>query len=135
MPIRIDLHDAMFGERPRPLCRWGEFSVSVFRYDSGHVLWRAHNRFEIYEHTGVDTITDFGVGDRIEFAEVATVGSSRWGADIADVFRTETTAEGTMLSYNHHAYGWADVVLLENVEVSIEDLIDGGQIDFSQYAI
>lgn len=43
MPVRIDLYDRMFGEKERPLCQSGKFSVSTFRYDSGVSALRIGN--------------------------------------------------------------------------------------------
>lgn len=111
----------------------GADSFTYYSYDIVSSNYRG-NRWS-YDHEGVDTITDFGVGDRLEFWEGASTGTSRWGADIADVIRTEATAGGTLVSYNHEGYGWADAVLLQGVDVSLQDLIDGGQIDFGQFAI
>ena len=33
--MRIELHNSMFGEKERPLCQFGVFSISTFRFDSG----------------------------------------------------------------------------------------------------
>lgn len=43
MPVRIDLHASLFGEKERPVCRAGEFAVSSFRYDSGVAALRLRN--------------------------------------------------------------------------------------------
>ena len=43
MSLKFELHQAMFGEKERRLCRMGEFAVSSFRYDSGIKALRIKN--------------------------------------------------------------------------------------------
>jgi hypothetical protein len=35
MAVKIEVRKCMFGEKERPLCRMGPFTVSTFRYESG----------------------------------------------------------------------------------------------------
>ncbi|MEM9584271.1 MAG: DUF4432 family protein [Pseudomonadota bacterium] len=41
--MRIELYDAMFGDKERPLCQLDEFAISTFRYDSGVAALRVKN--------------------------------------------------------------------------------------------
>lgn len=76
-------------------------------------------------HYGVDTITDFGVGDRLDFSKFF----SGHVADIADVIRVTESADGTMLTLDAGSSGFVDVVFLEGVfDLDLEFLDGNGQI-------
>lgn len=76
-------------------------------------------------HYGVDTITDFGVGDRLDFSKFFSGNV----ADIADVIRVTESADGTMLTLDAGSSGFVDVVFLEGVfDLDLEFLDGNGQI-------
>ncbi|MEW5962279.1 MAG: Ig-like domain-containing protein [Pseudomonadota bacterium] len=77
-------------------------------------------------HYGVDTITDFGVGDRLDFSQFFSGNV----ADIADVIRVTETADGTMLRLDAGSgVGFVDVVFLGDVfDLDLEFLEGNGQI-------
>lgn len=77
-------------------------------------------------HYGVDTITDFGVGDRLDFSKLVN-GSIK---SLADAVRVTETAEGTLLTLDTGSgAGFVDVVLLEGVfDLDLEFLDGNGQI-------
>jgi len=75
-------------------------------------------------HYGVDRITDFGAGDRLDFEEL--LKGMKYG-DLSDVIQLTTTDEGTMISVDIKGYsGFADVVFLEGVFDLDLDFLDGG---------
>ncbi|KUO67793.1 MAG: hypothetical protein APF80_00700 [Alphaproteobacteria bacterium BRH_c36] len=78
-------------------------------------------------HYGVDRITDFGAGDRLDFEDI--LKGVKYD-ELSDVIRATTTAEGTLLSIDIKGYsGFADVVLLEGVFDLDLDYLDGsGQL-------
>ena len=43
MPMRIELHGVLFGEKERPVCEFGSLAVSAFCYDSGVAALRVSN--------------------------------------------------------------------------------------------
>lgn len=75
---------------------------------------------------GVDTITDFGVGDRLDFSQLIAGHPS----DISDVIRVTETDEGTLLTVDTGTgAGFVDVVFLDGVfNLDLELLDGGGQI-------
>ncbi|MBU1211436.1 MAG: cadherin-like domain-containing protein [Alphaproteobacteria bacterium] len=78
-------------------------------------------------HYGVDRITDFGAGDRLDFEDL--LNGVKYD-ELSDVIRATTTAEGTLLSIDIKGYsGFADVVFLEGVFDLDLDYLDGsGQL-------
>jgi len=76
-------------------------------------------------HYGVDIITDFGVGDRLDFSEFVSGHH-----DVVDVVRLEETELGTMVSVNTGSgSSFYDVVFLEGVfDLDLEFLDGNGQI-------
>lgn len=79
------------------------------------------------DHYGVDRITDFGAGDRLDFGDLL---SGVKYDDLSDVIHATVTEEGTLLSIDIKGYsGFADVVLLEGVFDLDLDYLDGsGQL-------
>lgn len=78
-------------------------------------------------HFGVDRITDFGAGDRLDFEDL--LKGVKYD-DLSNVIRLTTTEEGTLLSIDIKGYsGFADVVMLEGVFDLDLDYLDGsGQL-------
>ena len=64
-------------------------------------------------HHGVDQITDFGAGDRLDFEDL--LRNVRY-QDISDVVQLNESADGTTVSVNlSGSAGWTDVVFLDGV--------------------
>jgi Ca2+-binding RTX toxin-like protein len=97
----------------------GGAGADTFRFDRTDVVSGKN-------HYGVDTITDFGVGDRLDFSRFF----SGHVADIADVIQVAETADGTMLRLDAGSgVGFVDVVFLGDVfDLDLEFLEGNGQI-------
>ncbi|MGD9785558.1 MAG: Ig-like domain-containing protein [Hyphomicrobiaceae bacterium] len=78
-------------------------------------------------HYGVDLVTDFGSGDRLDFDDL--VPSSREG-HAADYIRLTDTVEGTIVSVDlGTSAGFVEVVMLEGVHgLDLHDMLATGQI-------
>lgn len=98
----------------------GGSGADTFSFDKKHVA--SGNT-----HHGVDRITDFGAGDRLDFSDLLKGARFR---DLSDIIQVTTTDEGTMLSVDFKGYsGFADVVFLEGVFDLDLDFLDGsGQL-------
>ncbi|MGI9406980.1 MAG: calcium-binding protein [Hyphomicrobiaceae bacterium] len=70
---------------------------------------------------GIDTITDFDFGsDTLDFRNL--VKATKYD-DLSEVVQIENTDEGTLVSvYSGSDYGWQDVVMLEDADVSLDTL-------------
>ncbi len=79
------------------------------------------------EHLGVDRITDFGKGDKLDFSNLLKGASY---TDIADVVRLEETKTGTMVSVDlGNGLGFQEVVMLDGVSgLTVDDLLDSGSL-------
>ncbi len=78
-------------------------------------------------HHGVDRITDFGAGDRLDFDSL--LRGVKYN-DLSEVVQLTETSEGTMVSVDMNgSAGWTDVVLLEGMfDLDLDFLEGGGQI-------
>ncbi len=78
-------------------------------------------------HHGVDRITDFGAGDRLDFEDL--LKGVKYDS-LADVVKVTETDEGTLLSVDLNGHsGFTDVVLLEGVfDLDLDYLDGGGQV-------
>jgi len=75
-------------------------------------------------HHGVDRITDFGAGDRLDFESLLKGVKSN---NLSDIVHLTETSEGTLVSVEAKgAPGLTDVVLLEGVFDLDLDFLDGG---------
>ena len=76
---------------------------------------------------GLDRITDFGAGDRLDFSGVFAARP----AAAADVLRVADTAAGTVISADVGSGQFIDVVVLENVHgTTIDELVSAQSIVF-----
>ncbi len=77
------------------------------------------------KHLGVDTITDFGAGDRLDLSEFTKYFV---GAPIDSVVHLTDSASGSMLSVKIGT-SFVDLVMLEGIHgVLASDLLDDGMI-------
>lgn len=112
--------DVLRSERGFDILTGGEGS-DTFVFDESDIVSGSN-------YHGFDTITDFGVGDQLDFSDF---GHGNRPMDMDDLRVTET-AQGTMVSVNMgKKTGFVDVVMLEDVHgMDLADLIDGDHFIF-----
>ena len=72
---------------------------------------------------GFDHVTDFGVGDRLDFT-----GLGLGTAAIETLVRVTDTSAGSVVSTRFGTLGFVDIAILDGVHTTLADLIDDGAI-------
>ncbi len=72
---------------------------------------------------GFDHVTDFGVGDRLDFT-----GLGLGTAAIETLVRVTDTAAGSVVSAKFGTLGFIDVLVLDGVHTTLADLVDDSAI-------
>lgn len=111
--------DEFNGERGYDVMTGGE-GADTFKFEASDI--RSGNNYY-----GFDTITDFGVGDRLDFDNLLNGVRER---DIGRYVHLTEVDAGTMVSVDFGGNaGFVDVVLLEGLHgIDIDDLTAGGHI-------
>ncbi len=72
---------------------------------------------------GFDHVTDFGVGDRLDFS-----GLNLGTAAIETLVRVTDTGAGSVVSAKFGTLGFVDIAILDGVHTTLADLVDDGAI-------
>ena len=82
-------------------------------------------RTDVTTATGLDHITDFGAGDRLDFSAVF---NNTHPTNIPAVLHATDTAAGTVISASNGAGAFVDIVILDGVHTTLDDLQANGQL-------
>lgn len=125
-------NDIIFGDGGNDVVRGGPGSDTLSGGQSGNTLSAGQDTFiwlreDVIDangrSAGLDKITDFGVGDRLDFSGLF---SSPPQLPIADLVRLEDTISGTLVSVNADLDGkfWEAVVLANVHEPTVVSFLD-----------
>ncbi len=112
-------HDTLAGGAGSDILRGGQFNGGGLNFNDTFAWARDDVVNTDGSAAGFDRIVDFGAGDKLDFSGIFAGGPA---VDAADVLRATDTAAGTLISADVGGGAFVDIVVLDNVHMSLDDL-------------